>query len=79
MKIVKKPENDVIIFNGLAWDRCNLTVSGKSHFTQEEAIELALREGKRLPNNFDIDQLKNLYLSIEGELEERSENSCHEL
>ena len=37
MKIVKKPENDVIIFNGLAWDRYNLTVSGKSHFTQEEA------------------------------------------
>ena len=26
-----------------------------------------------------MDQLKNLYLSIEGELEERSENSCHEL
>lgn len=26
-----------------------------------------------------LDQLKNLYLSIEGELEERSENSCHEL
>ena len=26
-----------------------------------------------------LDHLKNLYLSIEGELEERSENSCHEL
>ena len=68
MKIVKKPENDVIIFNGLAWDRCNLTVSGKSHFTQEEAIELALREGKRLPNNFDIDQFKNLYRIEDKEL-----------
>ena len=68
MKIVKKPENDVIIFNGVAWDRYNLTVSSQSHFTQEEAIELALREGKRLPNNFDIDQLKNLYRIEDKEL-----------
>ena len=47
MKIVKKPGNDVIILNGVAWDRYNLTVSGKSHFTQEEAIELALKIGAK--------------------------------
>ena len=68
MKIVKKPENDVIILNGVAWDRCNLTVSGQSHFTRDEAMKLALREGKRLPNNFDIDQLKNLYRIEDKEL-----------
>lgn len=44
MKIVKKPENDVIILNGVAWDRSNLTVSGQSHFTRDEAVELALQE-----------------------------------
>ena len=68
MKIVKKPENDVIMLNGTAWDRSNLTVSGQAHFTHEEATRLALQEGKRLPDNFDIDQLKNLYRIEDKEL-----------
>ena len=68
MKIVKKPENDVIILNGTAWDKFNLTVSGQAYFTHEEATRLALREGKRLPNNFDIDQLRNLYRIEDKEL-----------
>ena len=68
MKIVKKPENNVIILNGTAWDRSNLTVSGQVHFTHEEAARLALKEGKRLPNRFDIDQLQNLYRVEDKEL-----------
>ena len=68
MKIVKKPENDVIILNGTAWDRSNLTVSGQVHFTHEEAARLALQEGKRLPDRFDIDQLQNLYRVEDKEL-----------
>ena len=68
MKIVKKPENDVIILNGTAWDRSNLTVSGQVHFTHEEAMRLALQEGKRLPERFDIDQLQNLYRVEDKEL-----------
>jgi len=68
MKIVKKPENDIIILNGTAWDRSNLTVSGQVHFTHEEATRLALQEGKRLPDRFDIDQLRNLYRIEDKEL-----------
>ena len=49
MKIVKKPENDIIILNGTAWDRSNLTVFGQAHFTHEEALKLASERGKRLP------------------------------
>ena len=68
MKIVKKPENNVIILNGTAWDRFNLTVSGQVHFTHEEATRLALQEGKRLPDRFDIGQLQNLYRVEDKEL-----------
>ena len=68
MKIVKKSENDVIILNGTAWDRSNLIVSGQAHFTHEEASRLALQEGKRLPDRFDIDQLQNLYRVKDKEL-----------
>ena len=68
MKIVKKPENNVIILNGTAWDRSNLTVFGQAHFTHEEAMRLALQEGKRLPERFDIDQLQNLYRVEDKEL-----------
>ena len=68
MKIVKKPENDVIILNGMAWDRFNLTVSGQVHFTHEEAMKLALQEGKRLPERFDIGRLQKLYRVEDKEL-----------
>ena len=68
MKIVKKPENDVIILNGTAWDRSNLIVSGQVHFTHDEATRLALQEGKRLPDRFDISQLQNLYRVEDKEL-----------
>ena len=68
MKIVKKPVNDVIILNGTAWDRSNLTVFGQAHFTHEEAMRLASQEGKRLPERFDIDQLQNLYRVEDKEL-----------
>ena len=68
MKIVKKPENDVIILNGTAWDRSNLIISGQVHFTHKEAARLALQEGKRLSDRFDIDQLRNLYRIEDKEL-----------
>ena len=68
MKIVKKPENDVIMLNGTAWDRSNLIISGQVHFTHYEATRLALQEGKRLPDRFDIDQLQNLYRVEDKEL-----------
>ena len=52
MKIVKKPENDVIIFNGVAWDRSNLIVSGQAHFTHEEAVETGFARMEKTSRSF---------------------------
>ena len=68
MKIVKKPENDVIILNGVAWDRSNLIVPGQAHFTHEEAVELVKQQGKRLPTRKDINTLQALFRVEDADL-----------
>lgn len=52
--------SDVIILNGLAWDKENLSVNGKTYFTCQEAIEESSKLGKRLPTKHEFDALLQL-------------------
>ena len=52
--------SDVIILNGLAWDKENLEVNGITHFTYKEAKMGASKLNKRLPTMKEIKQLLKL-------------------
>ena len=52
--------SDIIILNGLAWDKENLSVNGKTYFTYQEAIEESSKLGKRLPTKEEFEELLKL-------------------
>ena len=52
--------SDVIVINGLAWDRENLEVNGNIYFTYQEAMREAYKLGKRLPTKNELDVLRIL-------------------
>ena len=52
--------SDVIVLNGLAWDKENLEVNGITHFTYKEAKMEASKLNKRLPTVKEIKQLLKL-------------------
>ena len=52
--------SDVIVLNGIAWDKENLEVNGIAYFTYQEAMKEAYKLGKRLPTIREIKQLLKL-------------------
>ena len=52
--------SDTIVLNGIAWDKENLEVNGKTHFTYEEAKIEATKLGKRLPTKKEFSKLLKL-------------------
>jgi uncharacterized protein (TIGR02145 family) len=46
---IEAPEQPFVTINGLKWNRENLSIDGKEHFTHEEALTAAASVGKRLP------------------------------
>ena len=52
--------SDVIVLNGLAWDKENLSVNGNSYFTYQEAVKEASKLGKRLPTKEEFEELLKL-------------------
>ena len=52
--------SDVIVLNGLAWDRENLEVNGNIYFTYQEAMREAYKLGKRLPTKEEFEELLKL-------------------
>lgn len=52
--------SDVIVLNGLAWDKENLSVDGNSYFTYQEAMKEASKLGKRLPTKEEFEELLKL-------------------
>ena len=52
--------SDVIVLNGLAWDKENLEVNGIAYFTYQEAMKEASKLNKRLPTMREIKQLLKL-------------------
>ena len=52
--------SDVIVLNGLAWDKENLSVDGNSYFTYQEAMKEAFKLGKRLPTKEEFEALLKL-------------------
>ena len=52
--------NNTVILNGLVWDKENLVVDGKTHFTYEEAKAEATKLGKRLPTKNEFEELLKL-------------------
>ena len=49
--------SDTIILNGLAWDKYNLEVNGKTHFTYKEAKIESAKLNKRIPTIKEVKQL----------------------
>ena len=52
--------SDVIVLNGIAWDKENLEINGRTHFTYKEAKTEASKLNKRLPTMREIKQLLKL-------------------
>ena len=52
--------SDIIILNGLAWDKENLSVDGNTYFTYQEAKIEAAKLGKRLPTKEEFEELLKL-------------------
>lgn len=50
-----------ILLNNIIWDKENLSVDGKTHFTYEEAKAEATKIGKRLPTKNEFDALLQLH------------------
>jgi len=44
-------------FRSILWDVENLDVDGKKYFTYKEALEIAEKLGKRLPDMWDMEEL----------------------
>ena len=51
---------EIIVLNGLAWDKENLEVNGQTHFTYKEAKREAAKLNKRLPTIKEVKQLLKL-------------------
>ena len=52
--------SDVIVLNGLAWDKENLSVDCNAYFTYQEAVKEASKIGKRLPTKNEFEALLQL-------------------
>ena len=52
--------SDTIVLNGLAWDKENLEVNGKTHFTYKEAKIESAKLNKRIPTIKEVKQLLKL-------------------
>ena len=52
--------SDTIMLNGILWDRENLEVNGRTHFTYKEAKREAAKLNKRLPTIKEVKQLLKL-------------------
>ena len=53
--------SDTIVLNGISWDKGNLEVNGKTHFTYKEAKREAAKLNKRLPTIREVKQLLKLH------------------
>jgi uncharacterized protein (TIGR02145 family) len=78
-KIKDMKTNKHIVINGLKWDKSNLSIDGKEHFTHEEALAAAASLGKRLPTQDEWQALIALGSAWDDEKQGRRFGADHEL
>ena len=52
--------SDTIVLNGLAWDKENINIDGRTVFNHIESKIIAYQMGKRLPTKNELDELRIL-------------------